>query len=72
MFRIIIASYLILFSFSCLADQGITDDTILIGMHTDLSGPVSMVGKQSADGAKMRFDEFNSKRIDLIIKNRKK
>ena len=60
MFRIIIASYLILFSFSCLADQGITDDTILIGMHTDLSGPVSMVGKQSADGAKMRFDEFNS------------
>ena len=28
-------------------------------MHTDLSGPASMIGKQSVDGANMRFDEFN-------------
>ena len=41
------------------ADQGISDNEILIGMHTDLSGPVSMVGNQSAEGAKMRFAEFN-------------
>ena len=40
-------------------DQGISDDEILFGMHTDLSGPASMIGKQSADGANMRFDEFN-------------
>ena len=30
-------------------------------MHTDLSGPASMIGKQSVDGANMRFDEFNAK-----------
>ena len=28
-------------------------------MHTDLSGPASMIGKQSVDGANMRFNEFN-------------
>ena len=46
---------------SCLsfADQGITEDQILIGMHTDLSGPASMIGKQSVDGVNMRIDEFN-------------
>ena len=41
------------------ADQGITEDEILIGMHTDLSGPASMIGKQSVDGVNMRIDEFN-------------
>ena len=40
-------------------DQGISDTEILIGMHTDLSGPASMIGRQSADGANMKFAEFN-------------
>ena len=40
-------------------DQGISDTEIIIGMHTDLSGPASMIGRQSADGANMKFDEFN-------------
>lgn len=48
-------------SHAALADQGISDTEILVGMHTDLSGPASMIGKQSVDGANMRFDEFNSK-----------
>lgn len=55
---------LLLFIFTshvALADQGISDTEILVGMHTDLSGPASMIGKQSVDGANMRFDEFNSK-----------
>ncbi len=42
-----------------LADQGISSDQVLIGMHTDISGPASMIGKQSVDGANMRFKEFN-------------
>ena len=53
---------LLLFIFTshvALADQGISDTEILVGMHTDLSGPASMIGKQSVDGANMRFDEFN-------------
>ena len=56
---IFIATFLIIFNTSLFADQGISDDKILVGMHTDLSGPISMVGNQSADGAKMRFEEFN-------------
>ena len=44
---------------SAWANQGIGNNEILIGMHTDLSGPASMIGKQSVDGANMRFDEFN-------------
>lgn len=65
MFRIFLLSFFTLILFvSCSeqsSDQGITDKKILIGMHTDLSGPASMIGKQSADGANMRFDQFNSK-----------
>ena len=49
----------IVFSTSLFADQGITETEILVGMHTDISGPASMIGKQSVDGANMRFDEFN-------------
>ena len=49
----------ILLSNELLADQGINSDQILIGMHTDISGPASMIGKQSVDGANMRFNEFN-------------
>jgi branched-chain amino acid transport system substrate-binding protein len=56
---IFIATFLIIFNTNLFADQGISDEKILVGMHTDLSGPISMVGNQSADGAKMRFEEFN-------------
>ncbi len=49
----------LLVSTSSFADQGISDTEIVIGMHTDISGPASMIGKQSVDGANMRFDEFN-------------
>ena len=56
---IILTGFLLFFSTNLFADQGITNDEILIGMHTDLSGPISMVGNQSSDGAKMRFEEFN-------------
>ena len=51
--------FIFFFINSAWANQGITDNEILIGMHTDLSGPASMIGKQSVDGANMRFDEFN-------------
>ena len=51
---------------SAWANQGITDNEILVGMHTDLSGPASMIGKQSVDGANMRFDEFRQGAISKI------
>ena len=69
--------FVIFFSFNYLAsaNQGITDNQILIGMHTDLSGPASMIGKQSVDGANMRFEEFNNiggaygRTIKLIVED---
>ena len=39
--------------------QGVTDNEIKVGMHTDISGPVSSFGKYSVDGVQMRFDEIN-------------
>ena len=47
------------FNFSVFADQGISDKEIKIGMHTDISGPVSSFGKYSVEGVKMRMDEIN-------------
>ena len=58
--KTISSAFLFIFlSNELLADQGISSDQILIGMHTDISGPASMIGKQSVDGANMRFKEFN-------------
>ncbi len=41
------------------AVQGITDDEIILGSHTDLSGPVAIWGVGSINGARMRFEEAN-------------
>jgi branched-chain amino acid transport system substrate-binding protein len=56
-----IISVLTLFflNFSVLADQGVSETEIKIGMHTDISGPVSSFGKYSVEGVKMRMDEIN-------------
>ena len=56
-----IISVLTLFflNLSVLADQGVSETEIKIGMHTDISGPVSSFGKYSVEGVKMRMDEIN-------------
>ena len=38
---------------------GVTDSEIVLGTHTDLSGPVSIWGVDSINGVRMRFDEVN-------------
>ena len=45
-------SILFIYSASSFADQGVSDDEIMLGMHTDISGPVSSFGKYSVEGAK--------------------
>ena len=40
--------------------RGVTDDTIIIGSHTDLSGGLAIWGVPSSSGARMRFDEANA------------
>ena len=40
--------------------RGITDDTIVIGAHTDLSGGLAIWGVPAANGQRMRYDEANA------------
>ena len=40
--------------------RGVSDDTIVIGSHTDLSGGLAIWGVPSANGQRMRFDEANA------------
>jgi branched-chain amino acid transport system substrate-binding protein len=40
--------------------RGVTDDTIVIGAHTDLSGGLAIWGVPAANGQRMRYDEANA------------
>ncbi len=39
--------------------QGVSDSEIVLGTHTDLSGPAAIWGVGSISGARMRFEEAN-------------
>ena len=39
--------------------QGVSDSEVIMGSHTDLSGPVAIWGVGSINGARMRFEEAN-------------
>ncbi len=41
------------------AQEGVTDTGIILGSHSDLSGPVAIWGVGSINGARMRFEEAN-------------
>ena len=41
------------------AVRGVTDTEIILGTHTDLSGPIAILGVDGANGARMRFEEAN-------------
>lgn len=40
--------------------RGVTDTEIVLGTHTDLSGPIAILGVDGVNGARMRFDEANA------------
>lgn len=40
--------------------RGVTDTSIIIGSHTDLSGPLASWGVPATNGARMRIDEANA------------
>ena len=56
-------------------DRGVSKNEIVLGMHTDLSGPAATYGVSSSNAVKMRFDELNEKggihgrKIRLIIED---
>ncbi|MFQ5547041.1 MAG: ABC transporter substrate-binding protein [Woeseia sp.] len=41
------------------AVRGVTDTEVVLGSHTDLSGPIAILGVDGANGARMRFEEAN-------------
>ncbi len=55
--------------------RGVTKTEIVIGMHTDLSGPAATYGVSSSNAVKMRFDEVNEgggihgRKIRLIVED---
>jgi branched-chain amino acid transport system substrate-binding protein len=55
--------------------RGVTAGEIVLGMHTDLSGPAATYGVSSSNAVKMRFDEanasggINGRRIKLIVED---
>src|SRR6202008_3131436 len=55
--------------------RGVSKAEIVLGMHTDLSGPAATYGVSSANAVKMRFDEINEKggihgrKIKLVIED---
>jgi branched-chain amino acid transport system substrate-binding protein len=55
--------------------RGVTPSEIVLGMHTDLSGPAATYGVSSSNAVKMRFDELNEKggingrKIKLIVED---
>ena len=57
------------------APRGVTANEIVLGTHTDLSGPAATYGVSSSNAVKMRFDDVNEKggiagrKIKLIIED---
>jgi branched-chain amino acid transport system substrate-binding protein len=55
--------------------RGVTASEIVLGMHTDLSGPAATYGVSSSNAVKMRFDEANEKggihgrKIRLVVED---
>jgi branched-chain amino acid transport system substrate-binding protein len=55
--------------------RGVTPTEVVLGMHTDLSGPAATYGVSSSNAVKMRFDEANDKggiqgrKIKLIVED---
>jgi len=55
--------------------RGVTKTEIVLGMHTDLSGPAATYGVSSSNAVKMRFDEANDKggvhgrKIRLVVED---
>jgi branched-chain amino acid transport system substrate-binding protein len=55
--------------------RGVTKTELVLGMHTDLSGPAATYGVSSSNAVKMRFDEINEKggihgrKIKLVVED---
>ncbi len=55
--------------------RGVTDKEVIIGMHTDLSGPAAFYGVAASQAARMRFDLINEqggihgRKVKLVVED---
>jgi branched-chain amino acid transport system substrate-binding protein len=55
--------------------RGVSKGEIVLGMHTDLSGPAATYGVSSSNAVKMRFDEanerggFHGRKVKLVVED---
>src|SRR5205823_13818627 len=55
--------------------RGVTNSEIVLGMHTDLSGPAATYGVSSSNAVKLRFDDVNAnggihgRKLKLIVED---
>ncbi|MBW8636331.1 ABC transporter substrate-binding protein [Hoeflea sp. WL0058] len=55
--------------------QGVTDDKIVVGSHSDLSGPLAIWGVPATNGVRMRLEEANAaggvhdRQIEFIVED---
>ena len=55
--------------------RGVTNDKIIFGTYTDLSGPLAVWGVPEANGMRMRIDEINAaggihgRMLEIIIED---
>ena len=55
--------------------RGVSKSEIIIGMHTDLSGPAAPYGVSTSNASRIRFDEVNAaggihgRKIKLIVED---
>jgi len=63
------------FATAAQATQGVSDNEVVFGMHTALSGPAATWGTGAAAGVRMRFDEVNEaggihgRKLKLIVED---
>lgn len=56
---VIVVSFFLVFGGSAIAENGVTDDEIVIGSTMDLSGPIAFAGQTIRNGALMYFKYIN-------------
>jgi branched-chain amino acid transport system substrate-binding protein len=72
-----LAATVVLLAGAAIANEtrGVTSTEIVLGMHTDLSGPAATYGVSSSNAVKMQFDEVNAaggihgRKIKLIVED---
>ena len=65
----------VLFVGTANADQGVTDNQVLIGSNQDMSGPFAAFGAPAMEAAQLYFDEVNAdggvhgRQIKMIVED---